>query len=348
MDTVYRMAKSVMRMFESRLVSASALAVVSAIIVVFVSFNVNAVTVVDGDTSRVVLTLKDDPEAVVQDAGVQLREGDRVVAAKNLSVVSVDRAADVQVTVDGISTIVRLADGTVADALEKVGVSLGEDDKMNVSLDQTVSDGLDITIDRIAYQEYTVTETTKYTSSTYYTNTLAKGRTLVKRAGKNGIKTVTYRKTIVNGEVTKTDVLKQTVQQKLVNEMKLVGMDKGTPLSKAPYEILLDKNGQPVNYSKMYRGKATAYSSDRGYAGTGTASGRKAAVGVVAVDPRKIPYGTELYITSADGSYVYGYAIAGDTGGALRSGKVLVDLFFDHYEECLKFGAKTLNVYVLE
>ena len=41
-------------------------------------------------------------------------------------------------------------------------------------------------------------------------------------------------------------------------------------------------------------------------------------MGNVAVDPRIIPYGSKLFIMSADGKYVYGYGIACDTGGSVR------------------------------
>lgn len=344
MDTVYAVA----RLIRSRSFAASALAVVSAIIIAIVSFNVKAVTLVDGDTSRVVLTLDNDPKRVAVNAGIFLDEGDKVVAASDMSVFSVNRAKDVQVTADGISTVVRMAGGTVADALETVGVELEEDDKINVKLTQEIDDGLDIKIDRISYQEYTVTETQKYDSIVDYTNTISYGRTLIKRAGVNGSKTVTYRKTIKNGKVVKNEVLKTVVNRKMVSEIKLVGMKPGSPISAAPYSIKLNSKGQPVNYKAKYSGRSTAYSSDRGYAGTRTASGRPAKVGVVAVNPKIIPYGSELYIVSADGSYVYGYAIAGDTGTALRNGHCVVDLFFKHYEECLRFGAKKLNVYVLK
>ena len=65
------------------------------------------------------------------------------------------------------------------------------------------------------------------------------------------------------------------------------------------------------------------------------------------MDPELIPYGTELYIVSPDGSYVYGYAIAGDTGGGVRSGALIADLFMETYEECVQYGKRTMNVYVL-
>ena len=68
----------------------------------------------------------------------------------------------------------------------------------------------------------------------------------------------------------------------------------------------------------------------------------------MAVNPKVIPYGTKLWITSADGKMVYGYAIAADTGGALLNGRVLVDLFMDTNAECKAFGRRNMNVYILE
>lgn len=83
---------------------------------------------------------------------------------------------------------------------------------------------------------------------------------------------------------------------------------------------------------------------DRGYGIT--ASGMRAQVGVVAVDPRVIPLGTRLYIEAVDGSWVYGNAIAGDTGGAIKGNRV--DLFFDTYNECIQFGRRNARVYILD
>lgn len=348
MDTVYRFTRALRSTLNSRLFAASALAVVSAAIIFFVSININAVTIIDGDTSRVVLTLEDDPHRVVEHAGLTLKEGDRMVPAESAGILKIDRAADVQITADGISTLVRMSQGTVADALEKVGVQIGDNDKLNVPLDLAIDDDLDISVDRIAFQVYTVTETQKYTVDTDYTTTIPHGSAFIKRSGVDGSKTITYRKTIKNGELIKAETLKEVVNRKMVPQIKLVGTPKGTPQSVPPFQINLDSQGQPTNFKTKFTGRATAYSSDRGYAGNWTASGRRAEVGVVAVNPKKIPYGSKLYIVSPDGSYVYGYAIAGDTGLALMSGRCVVDLFFAHYEECLRFGARRLNVYVLE
>ena len=69
--------------------------------------------------------------------------------------------------------------------------------------------------------------------------------------------------------------------------------------------------------------------------------------GGVAVNPNIIPYGSKLYIVSTDGSFVYGYATAVDTGGALMDGSAIVDCFYNTYDECVNFGRRDVNVYVL-
>ena len=61
------------------------------------------------------------------------------------------------------------------------------------------------------------------------------------------------------------------------------------------------------------------------------ASGLGLYCGTVAVNPALIPYGTKLYIASTDGRFVYGYAIATDTGTSLLNGSCLVDLYYDTY-----------------
>ena len=76
--------------------------------------------------------------------------------------------------------------------------------------------------------------------------------------------------------------------------------------------------------------------------------GLMAVEGTVAVDPEVIPYGSRLYIVSSDGSFVYGYAVAADTGTAIMDGIIDVDLFYDTYLESLLNGLRTVNIYVLE
>ncbi|MDR1043156.1 MAG: hypothetical protein LBL54_04550 [Clostridiales Family XIII bacterium] len=98
------------------------------------------------------------------------------------------------------------------------------------------------------------------------------------------------------------------------------------------------KSGKVKNslkYKDLFTVKTYAYSG-----GGTTASGKKAQVGRVAVDPRVIELGTWLYIEG------YGLCQAADTGGAIKGNKV--DLYMDSESECNAWGVRHKNVYILE
>lgn len=71
-----------------------------------------------------------------------------------------------------------------------------------------------------------------------------------------------------------------------------------------------------------------------------TASGMKSGRGVVAVDPKVIPLGTKLYVQG------YGYAMAGDTGGAIKGNRI--DVFFYSSDETARWGRRWVRVFVLK
>ena len=78
------------------------------------------------------------------------------------------------------------------------------------------------------------------------------------------------------------------------------------------------------------------------------ASGQGLSAGYVAVHPGEIPYGTRMYITSADNSFVYGFAIAADTGLGLLGDVIDVDLYYDTYLESCLNGKRNVNIYLLD
>ena len=63
-------------------------------------------------------------------------------------------------------------------------------------------------------------------------------------------------------------------------------------------------------------------------------------VKVIAVDPDVIPLGTKVYVEG------YGYAIAADTGGAIKGNKI--DVFFPSKTEAYKWGRKKVTIKILE
>lgn len=88
-----------------------------------------------------------------------------------------------------------------------------------------------------------------------------------------------------------------------------------------------------IKPAKALRVEATAYCL-RGQTRTGTPV-RK---GVVAVDPKVIPLGSVLYVEG------YGWGRAEDTGAAIKGNKI--DVWLPTREEALKWGRRTVTVYV--
>lgn len=308
-----------------------------------VSVHSRAVTVTDGVESRMVLTMHTDPYKALEAAGMTMEEHDEIEVSEDASTITINRAVPIEVQADGISTLLYMVDGTVEDALEKAEVTVGRYDTINADLSTPVSEGMSIVIDRVAYREYTVDKTIAYDTNVKLTPVLSPGKTITRQNGINGSKTITYRETIVNGEVVETQTISEKTTKNAVTKEVLKGSSYGTPLSKAPFDIQLDSKNQPVNYQKVYTSKScTAYSI-----GTRGASGMRLGVGTIAVNPNVIPYGTKLWITSADGKFVYGYAIAADTGNFAKGNKTFADLYFGSYKEACYFGRRSLNIYVI-
>lgn len=61
---------------------------------------------------------------------------------------------------------------------------------------------------------------------------------------------------------------------------------------------------------------------------------------VIAVDPKIIPLGTKVWVEG------YGYAIAGDTGGAIKGNKI--DVFIPSHDEAMQWGVKKVKIKILE
>ena len=92
-------------------------------------------------------------------------------------------------------------------------------------------------------------------------------------------------------------------------------------------------------YKAVYEMEATAYLPGDGDGRGITATGIKATWGVVAVDPKVIPLGSRVYVPG------YGFAIAADTGGAIKGSKI--DLCMEDYGQAIQFGRRPVEVYVL-
>ena len=257
---------------------------------------------------------------------------------------------DVTIAVDGKNISIKCA-GEVADALEAANVKVSDDDLINIGLSEPLGSGTEIIINRVNIVEEVQVEVIEYATKYREDDEQLVGYTETVVDGEEGEVETTFRHVYVDGELVSSDVIDEDITEP-VDEIIVVGTmeepvyEKAVPAGQTSgsKDVELDENGIPVNYVDVLTGEATAYSAA---AGAITSTGKTAQVGYVAVDPKVIPYGTELYIVSTDGTRTYGYAVAEDTGGAMRSGRVLVDLYMDTESECYNWGRRDVNVYIL-
>lgn len=355
-ELLFRMRDTFLRFAKTSTFSILLYAVLASSILTAVVLNVKVVQVVEGSGTRTIYTFRSNPEAILQQGGIHLSKDDRYAftGIQNRSGrIHVFTAFPVQITADGKTQKVMAATGTVGDVLKKAGVQLGADDTINVKPEQAVAHGMSIQIARVRYETSTVQNPIPYQTQVTQDATLPQGTRNVLASGQNGVETITFRQKYVDGNM-EEQVEAGRSDVPPVNEQVVVGTAAPVQASSTSVSTQTAKSttanraadGVPGSYTKVYSGVGTAYTAK---AGALTASGRTVAKGIVAVDPTKIPYGTKLYIATPDGSFVYGTAVAADTGGFVHNGSgVLIDLFFPTEAECETFGKQSVNVYVLE
>ncbi len=256
-----------------------------------------------------------------------------------------DTAVTVELTVDGMRSIIEVSGNTVADALFSANIALGSYDAVSPSLNTQLTKYQDIVVTRREKMDYTTQAEIPYRTVYVYSPMVKPGSEVVEVEGQNGISQELYARMVSRGEVQEEILVSKTVIREPVNKRVLMGF-KVKPVSKLDFGADFDDNGEPIGYAKVLRGqRAAGYSAP---SGASTASGLPAKVGHVAVNPNVIPYGSKLYIQSPDGTFIYGYAIAADTGHALMGGKIGVDLFYDNYQDSLNNGIREVDIYVLE
>ncbi len=295
------------------------------------------VTIVDGKEKAQFLTLKTDVNEILKSKDIDIFDQDfcDVEDDGHDIKININRAVCVYLTVGTERRSIRINSfATVADVLKESGVELGADDIVNVNKEENVYNGMEICVNLVRYSLREEVVEIDFKHETENTDELYEGETRVKTAGQKGELRKRYKDKFIDGKLVGTSEEYSNVTKNPANEIILKGTKKKQvkPASKA---------NAPAVYRKVISGKASAYTG-----GGFTATGKKAARGLVAVDPRKIPYGTKLYICSPDG-YVYGYAVAADCGGMMINGSRLVDLYMNSEQECQRFGVRDVNIYIL-
>ena len=275
------------------------------------------------------------------DPSERLADGMEVVVSRAFDVVLRDYGRDYSLT---------LTEGTVGQALELCGLTLQGEDFVEPETDTELSPGMTIKVSRVEWKERRATLAIDYEKEIKKSDKMDLGMEKVEQKGVKGEKEAVFSDKYINGKRVDSVVMQESILRQPVKEIKTVGtrvakLTAGaTPISLlTPPSSLEIVDGRPTHYLSSVTGVAKAYHGD-----ASTASGLRPMPGHIAVDPKQFPYGTKLWVVSNDGKYVYGYAIAADTGGFVATNGCMVDLYMPNEAMCRQWGARGVTVYVLD
>ena len=321
---------------KSSIICSVALAVAISAITLMLNLARYQITISDNEEVKQAFVYSSTVEDALKEAGIKVGEFDELsldldANLRQTKKIEIKRAKEVLLSVNGKDEKVYTTLSTVSEVLDKLDVSIGEESMLITPTDAEISDGMKIEIIRKVYEEITETEEIPFDVTKKANYNMNSGSTRVSKEGVKGEKTLTYKVLKHNGEILEKELVSEVVTKKPENKVVEYGVIASVTTSR----------GGEIRAKKVLDCKATAYCL-KGK----TASGVQSQRGVIAVDPKVIPLGTRMYIESADGSFVYGYAVAGDTGGKIKGNRI--DLYMDTRSECLNFGVRNLKVYILE
>ncbi|ARF18139.1 3D domain-containing protein [Sporosarcina ureae] len=169
------------------------------------------------------------------------------------------------------------------------------------------------------------------TSAAASAHTVKKGDTLYRISLQNNVSV---------SNIQKWNNLKSTV---IYPNQKLRLVKSSKVAANAPKKQSTPSRSNGDSVSKEFMVSATAYTAHcngcSGITRTGLNLRQNPNLKVIAVDPRVIKLGTKVHVEG------YGYAIAGDTGGAIKGNKI--DVFIPNKSRAFEWGRKNVKVKVL-
>ncbi|MBP1759635.1 MAG: hypothetical protein H6Q63_552 [Firmicutes bacterium] len=237
--------------------------------------------------------------------------------------IAVLRSIPIQVSADGKKFDTYIAPRTVAEALKKLGITLGAMDKVSFALDHMLEPNDKLNVVRVAYQIETLKSEIPYQTVAQPADyPVGLPDRLVSR-GSNGLQEQTVRLRLEDGKEVERETLGQRVVKTPTNQV----VSRGA-------QTTISRGGNTISFKRAYIMKASAYCIPGGTTATGAGVSR----GIIAVDPSIIPLGQKVYVEG------YGTARALDTGGAIKGNRI--DLYMNTEQEALSWGVRNVTVYV--
>lgn len=296
------------------------------------------VQITEKDSEQTVWTTAQTVEEFLKEQNIALNEHDEVKPDTNTILqkgmkISVKRAYPLTLFDGGEERSVWSTSTTVADFLKQQEISITDLDRVEPGLEDTLKENDTVNVIRVEKVTDVVEEPIQFATITKKDDSLASGSKKVITPGKEGLTAKTYEMIKENGK---------EVSRKVINE-KMLKEKQDQVVAVGPKEVSQNIASRGSESGKEIFVTSTAYTANcSGCSGT-TATGLNLHANpnskVIAVDPRVIPLGTKVHVEG------YGYAIAADTGGAIKGNKI--DVFFPSKQTAMNWGRKKVKIKIL-
>lgn len=296
------------------------------------------VRIVKDNEKKTIWTIANTVAELLKEQKIVLKAHDQITprpqnAIKDKMNIEIKKAFHLTYVDRGKQQQVWSTSATVADFLTQQGIKLNEFDRVEPSLTETVSENGVVNIIRVEKVTDVVEEPLQFAVVTKKDESLEKGTEKTVSEGQPGLISNQYEVVVENGK----EVARKLISQELVRGKQDKVVAVGTK------DLALQVSRGETDSGTEFYVSSTAYTADCNGCSGNTATGidlrANPNMKVIAVDPRIIPLGTKVYVEG------YGYAVAADTGSAIKGFKI--DVFFPSNADCYRWGKKKIKIKVL-
>ncbi|PIC63661.1 hypothetical protein CSV79_10525 [Sporosarcina sp. P13] len=311
---------------------------------------------VDGEAQELWTTEK-TVQDVLKTANIEINTHDEIEPALATTIsdnqpITIAKAFQVTVKDGGKESTHWSTSTTVADFLKDQNIRLYNLDKVEGdSKAQLTSSNAVVNIARVEKVTDVVEVPADFKVKRKTDLTMLKGQEKVTTEGKKGKVQEKFIITKKNGEIVSRELVSKEVvvepTHKVVNVGAKVVVASANSTSKAQTaksaNVGVSRSNEPSGGGKEFYANASAYTAYctgcSGITATGINLRANPNMKLIAVDPRVIPLGSKVWVEG------YGYAIAGDTGGAIKGNRI--DLHMPTKEAAYQFGRRQVKIKVI-
>ncbi len=301
----------------------------------------NEIELVNGSETKSVWSAAETVGEFLQEQNIEITEHDLVEPKQDEKItgntaIQIEKAFSLTLSNGGEEKKVWSTSTTVADFLSQQGIELKELDRVEPNLEETVKVDDVIKVIRVEKVTDVVEEPINYAVVTKKDNSLNRGSEKVVTPGQEGLVSKQFEIIKENGK----EISRKLISEKTLKEKQDKVVAVGTKV--AAETKVVSRGSAPAGGKEIYV-SSTAYTAScngcSGFTATGINLKANPNVKVIAVDPSVIPLGTKVYVEG------YGYAVAADTGSAVKGNKI--DVFFANKSDAYRWGRKSVKIKIL-